>query len=130
MQAPVNRFVALLQRGALKVVVVALCVVALLLVRSNRTLRAELVKTRQRMVDPRALRFVPSFAATSISGDTLTIGARADSGKQLLFFLTTTCPYCRASLAEWKRVARSVDSVPGRPIAVYAVVLDSNDASV
>lgn len=71
--------------------------------------------------EPHAGMYVPAFDATTIGGDTLKIGEARPGQRQLLFFLTTSCPYCRASIPAWKELTRSA------PVeaSVVAVALDS-----
>jgi peroxiredoxin len=69
---------------------------------------------------------VPTFQAVTLTGDTLTVGERLDGGKQVLLLLTTTCPFCRATLPVWAQLADSIRQV--RPeVEVIAVSLDSLD---
>jgi peroxiredoxin len=71
---------------------------------------------------------VPTFQAVTLTGDTLTVGERLDGGKQVLLLLTTTCPFCRATLPVWAQLADSIRQV--RPdVEVIAVSLDSLDAT-
>jgi peroxiredoxin len=69
---------------------------------------------------------VPAFLAHTLTGDTVTVGEVADSSaRQVLFVLTTTCPYCRASLPVWALLADSLARVSGRHVRVVALSLDS-----
>lgn len=49
--------------------------------------------------------YVPVRGATTMAGDSIVLGDPGVGRRQLIFFLTTSCPYCRASLPAWKRLA-------------------------
>lgn len=69
---------------------------------------------------------VPGFVAKTLEGDTLTIGESSDSAaRQVLFVLTTTCPYCKATLPVWADLADSLGRVGAGHIRVIALSLDS-----
>jgi hypothetical protein len=69
---------------------------------------------------------VPAFRAATLRGDSLTIGeAEGPDTRQVLFVLTTTCPYCRATLPVWVRLADSLTRLPNHSIQVIAISLDS-----
>jgi peroxiredoxin len=74
--------------------------------------------------------FVPTFHTTTIAGDTITIGGRADTAaRQVLFVLTTTCPYCRATQPVWMAMADSLRRV-APSVQVLGVTLDSVNATL
>ncbi len=52
----------------------------------------------RRFTEPHPGMLVPSFAAPTLRGDTAGVGAPANDTKQVVFFFTTTCTYCGASL--------------------------------
>ncbi len=69
---------------------------------------------------------VPGFVARTLGGDTLTIGESLDStARQVLFVLTTTCQYCKATLPVWANLADSLGRLNDGPIRVIAISLDS-----
>lgn len=69
---------------------------------------------------------VPALVAKTLTGDTVTIGESADSGaRQVLFVLTTTCPYCKATLPTWDQLADSLQRFGSGHIRVVALSLDS-----
>jgi peroxiredoxin len=73
---------------------------------------------------------VPAFRAATLSGDSLTIGeAPGPDTRQILFVLTTTCPYCKATLPVWARLADSLTRLPNQSIQVIAISLDSLEAT-
>jgi peroxiredoxin len=73
---------------------------------------------------------VPAFRTVDLSGDSLSVGEAADADtRQLLFFFTTTCPYCRATLPIWVQLADSLEHVSHPRIQVIALSLDSMPAT-
>lgn len=102
----------------LLIVVLAALVVTLTL--RTRALRAQADGARARNVEPKGLAYVPAYRASSLDGDSLTIGERSDSGRQLLVFFTTTCRFCAASVPAWRRLTKLADtgSVPTRVIGI------------
>ncbi len=66
---------------------------------------------------------VPPFDAATLDGDSVRIGKSGEGSAQILFFFTTTCPYCRATLPAWNRIA----SEAGKQgeVAIYGIQLDS-----
>ena len=79
---------------------------------------------------PHAGYFVPTFLARTAAGDSLQIGATSGSRhRQLVFVLTTTCPYCRRTLPTWTRLADSVRRLEGWSVDVVGISLDSTEAT-
>lgn len=68
---------------------------------------------------------VPAFHARTLAGDTVTVGASSPGGTQLLFFFTTTCPFCLETLPAWKRIAEEVQTVGRGAVRVYGVSLSA-----
>lgn len=69
---------------------------------------------------------VPTFKSAGVLGEALTVGERpVSTGRQLLFVMTTTCPYCRATMPVWQQLADSVRRVPAWNIEPVAIALDS-----
>ena len=98
---------------------------AVVLAMQNRALRADYAALRERTALPHPGLYVPTFQTTTAGGQPVTIGEAAESGRQLLFVFNTTCPYCRASLPAWNRIAASLDSAGEPAVAVYGISLDS-----
>ena len=59
----------------------------------NRQLRSELREVRQRAEEPYVGMFVPEVPARTTDDREIVLGR----GAQVLYFFTTTCPYCEAS---------------------------------
>lgn len=73
---------------------------------------------------------VPAFRAATLAGDSLSIGeAPGPDTRQILFILTTTCPYCKATLPYWARLADSLTRLPNHSIQIIAISLDSLEAT-
>lgn len=69
---------------------------------------------------------VPTFRARTLTGDSITIGEGPDPlARQVLFVLTTSCPFCRQTLATWARIADSVATLGPGEVVVAAISLDS-----
>ena len=85
---------------------------------------------RQRAGLPHRGYFVPTFLARTAGGDSLQIGATSGARhRQLVFVLTTTCPYCRQTLPIWTRLADSVRHLEGWAVDVVGISLDSSEAT-
>lgn len=121
-----------ISRVLLPLGLIAALALVLVLSRQNQTLAAQNVKLRRTLTQPIAGLALPTIRTVTLAGDSVTIGERADGGRQVLFAFTTTCPYCRASIPAWKRIAAAAhDAPPSAPPAVaYGLVLDSSDAAV
>lgn len=75
---------------------------------------------------PSAGAVVPTFRAQTLAGDSITIGEDPDPlVKQVLFVLTTSCPFCRQTLPTWARIADSVSTLGPGQVVVAAISLDS-----
>lgn len=73
---------------------------------------------------------VPGFQTTTIAGDSVTIGEAVDTNaRQVVFVLTTSCPYCKATLPIWARMADSLGHPGATRVQVIALSLDSLDTS-
>src|SRR5438552_3092671 len=72
----------------------------------NRSLRERERDLVMRYTHPHKGVLLPPFRAATLRGDSVTIGELAHEGRQVLFFFTTKCPYCRAS---WPAIAK-IDS--------------------
>lgn len=89
-------------------------------------LRAALREAQRKVLLPYRGYVLPTFAATTITGDTATIGAVNDpQGRQVVLILTTTCPHCLATLPIWRQVVDSVGRTEGHRVRVVAISLDS-----
>lgn len=60
-----------------------------------------------RVSQPYVGMFVPQMSATALDGRPVSLG-QPRGRRQVLFFFTTTCPHCRASLPQLKLAAREL----------------------
>lgn len=104
----------------------ALALAAALLVAlsvENRELRSQYSELFRQSVDPHPGLPVPIFSARTVEGAEVVVGAPGEDVRQLLFFFTTTCRYCQASLPALKRIASALEEDSGAEL--YGVALDS-----
>jgi peroxiredoxin len=67
---------------------------------------------------------VLAFRATTLAGDSVTIGQMNPGGHQVLFVFNTTCGFCLETVPAWKTVFTELNA-PGMPEkAVYGISLD------
>ncbi|RPE77128.1 peroxiredoxin family protein [Vulcaniibacterium tengchongense] len=93
-----------------------------------RQLRAEQRWLVERASQAYAGMYVPRVAATALDGSRHHLGQpRARS--QVLFFFTTTCPYCRASLPLVGSIARQLEAASGGTAQMLGVALDDPAAA-
>ncbi len=105
------------------VALAAAVVLVVLLALQQRSLSERYATLRERTLSLHTGLYVPTFQTRTLQGDSVTIGATEPAAKQVLFFFTTTCPYCRASLPAWNRVASRIREKGDA--TVYGVALDS-----
>ena len=95
------------------------------LVQRNQALADENRVLARRVVEPRVGLFVPAYAAATLDGQRVALGALGH--RQVLIFFRTTCPYCRASMPAFNAIAERL--APDSQIAIYGVALDSANAA-
>lgn len=103
------------------VALAAAAALVVVLARQNRELRVEQVALIDRATLPYAGMWVPAVNATSVDGAALRIGEPGRGGAQLLYFFTTTCQYCRASVPALKQVAARLAAPGAQPVAMIGV---------
>jgi peroxiredoxin len=109
-----------------KALTIALIVLVLALSYRNHSLRAEFIDHRRS--DMRAERgdFIPTFTTRATDGQILTVAHNEDStARQVVFVLTSTCPYCRQTLPSWGRITTRLRATGARPVSVIALTSDS-----
>lgn len=75
-----------------------------------------------RVTAPYVGMYVPRVALSGLDGEAIELGQpRGDS--QVLFFFTTTCPYCRASLPQLKRIAQQLPQASAGGAELIGVAL-------
>jgi peroxiredoxin len=114
----------------LVVALVGTCGLVVILARQQSALHRDYTEYRRLATDLHSGSVVPAFHTASLDGDSLTIGEASDSlGRQLLFVLTTSCPYCKATLPIWAKLADSVRRLTPWHIQVVGITLDSAEQS-
>lgn len=109
----------------LAVTVIAASALVVVLAVKQTALNKAYAELKLRATRPHPGYAVPAFTTRSLSGDTLTVGESKDpAAKQVLFVLTTTCPYCRATLPVWAALADSLGHT-SLHVRVLAISLDS-----
>jgi len=93
--------------------------------RQNRSLKQANRDLVTRFTQPHRGLIVPSFRAVSLSGDSVTIGQLKSDGRQVLFFFTTTCAYCRSSFATIQAIDSAIAKDTVLKPRLYAIGLDS-----
>jgi peroxiredoxin len=68
---------------------------------------------------------VPAYSTRTTAGTEIVLGESSDSTFQLLFYFTTTCEYCKESLAAWRGIFEEVRTWPYAPIRVVGISSDS-----
>ena len=92
----------------------------------HRDLRAKIAKHREGDMQLKRGEYVPAFVVTGVDGVTRTIGEVASSdGRQVIFYLTSTCAYCKKTLPAWKAIAQRLDSAVHPNILVAGLTTDS-----
>ena len=94
-----------------------------------RDLNERYARLQERAVFPYAGMYVPTFRTATLAGEPVTVGEAEGEGRQVLFFFTTTCPYCKSSLPAWKEITAKLDTVRSLPVAVYGISLDSAEVT-
>ncbi|WP_185816726.1 TlpA disulfide reductase family protein [Xanthomonas sp. SS] len=91
----------------------AACALLAVLAWQNRQLREERRWFVTRTTEPYLGMYVPKIAATALDGSALTLGVPA-ADTQVLFFFTTTCPYCKRSAPTVVQAAQRLAEQGGR----------------
>jgi thiol-disulfide isomerase/thioredoxin len=97
----------------------------LVLGQQNRLLRQANRDLLKNLSRPHRGMLVPVFFVRTLAGDTVTIGESREDGRQVLFFFTTTCEYCRASIPVLLRLDAALRRDPTLRGKLYVVAFDS-----
>jgi peroxiredoxin len=91
----------------------------------HRQLKAHygLVKALTRL--PQAGMQYPAFDGVTATGDRVMIGEAPPGTRQLIFVLTSTCPYCAETIPVWRALADEFRRDSTGTLAIYALVTDS-----
>lgn len=71
---------------------------------------------------PHAGMYVPVYEGLATAGQAVRLGDSEAGRRQILYFFTTSCPYCRASLPAWRELSELV----GDRADVYGIAVDSS----
>lgn len=83
----------------------------IVLARESSALADRYERLRRLATQVHAGMYVPAHETATITGAPITLAEVSPGRRQLLFFLTTTCPYCRASLPAWKELAAQAEAL-------------------
>lgn len=109
---------SVIRRAVPLLALAAACVLLVALALDNRRLRSQHVELFRRSIEAHPGMVVPEVVMPTLSGPDVIIGAPAQSQRQVLFFFTTTCPYCEASLPAIQQVATAARDEGGQFVAV------------
>lgn len=102
-----------------------LAAAALVLGVRNRTLEVRNRSLVRRFTEPHPGMLVPSFAAATVRGDTATVGAPSGDTRQVVWFFTTTCSYCRMSLDKLRALDFALEHALSAESELFMIGLDS-----
>ncbi|MEW5918745.1 MAG: TlpA disulfide reductase family protein, partial [Gemmatimonadota bacterium] len=119
---------ATLRSGTTALSSLVLAALVLVLGLRNRALEERNRGLVRRFTEPHPGMLVPSFSALTLRGDTAVVGAPKADARQVVWFFTTTCPYCRASLDRLRSLDSALRGTGSRSAELLMVGLDSADA--
>ncbi len=94
--------------------------------RKYERLSEQIVEHRRNDMHLRRGEYFPTFAGTAVDGSRRIVGESAHPGdRQVIFLLTSTCPYCKRTLPTWKTLAGRLDSASYPNARVFALTTDS-----
>jgi peroxiredoxin len=106
--------------------------IVVLLARAQRELETRYERLAERSAWLHPGSYVPPVPTSTLTGDTLILGAPPAGARQVLLVFTTTCPYCRASVPAWRSLAaraHSLSRLGGVAPHVVGLSLDSLPAT-
>jgi peroxiredoxin len=92
-----------------------------------RALNQENEELFRRVTRPYTGMYVPAFASPTTDGTSVSV-AGPQRARQVLFVFNATCPYCRASIPAWTRIAADAEAAGGRGAAA-GISLDPADSA-
>lgn len=93
------------------VALVAALGLVVVLARQNDQLRTDVKRAKIESHIPRRGFVVPAFRTRTLAGDSVEVGR---GSPEVMFFFTTTCPYCRRMIPIWETIAARARSSNGR----------------
>lgn len=121
--ARTRRWLLWIKRVGIGAIVIALSLQEFRIRRLEASVR--LWQTRAR--GPTAGVTFPPLPTQTLSGEPRVVGARS-AKTQIIAAFTTSCPYCRASVPEWRRLAALVDT--STAVDMVWLSLSSRDSTV
>lgn len=94
----------------------------------HRALRETFVEHRRSDMRIQEGEYVPAFTGLSVSGDTVTVGDLPTPTRQIVVFLTSTCPFCHETMPKWKEIATRLAALPPPQHRVEMVALTTDSA--
>ena len=94
-----------------------------------RLLRAAYADLEKRLREPHAGMYVPTVKAGGLPSDSVVLADTVPGRRQLLFIFTTECPYCRASIPAWIRLAAAAESLTSPRVTVVGITLSALDST-
>jgi peroxiredoxin len=73
--------------------------------------------------------WTPTIRATALDGTPTILGETLPGRVQVLFYFTTTCPYCAENLGDWKALAARLEADSLRRFDVHWVSLSEPDST-
>lgn len=95
-------------------------------VKSKRALRNTFQTTLERYTTAKAGMFVPPVPLPDLSDSVVHLGSASATGPQLVYFFTTTCPVCKASVPGWSAL---IEQTAGLPVHAVAASLDPDSST-
>jgi len=94
-----------------------------------RSARAQYADLAQRYREPHAGMYLPTVVAPDLAAHLVLLGDSTRGARQLVFVFTTECPYCRASLPAWRRLAAEAEAMRSPRVRVVGVTLSAPDST-
>lgn len=94
----------------------------------NRQLLARHYELGERAALPVTGTALPTYLTRTLDGDSIVLAGESGGRQQLLFYFTTTCPYCEASLPAWQRIHAELAANPQLFTTVIGIAIDEEQA--
>lgn len=130
MSQPISWFREHLREVGVTTLVLGLAAMVCVLTMQVHRLVPQAEELRKRKAFPFVSQAVPTVRLIDYQGDSVTIGETTEGRSQVLFFFTTSCPKCAATLPEWKKLSERLAADSGRRIDVIGVSLSSADSTL
>jgi hypothetical protein len=98
-------------------------------VRRFKASHEALVALKQARFFPEVGQWIYPVRAGALLGDSVTVGEVEPGRSQVLIVFTTSCPVCKASLVEWKRLTEQLHGDSAKRFDVHWVSLSPRDST-